>query len=53
LIAAELVAGAALERTESRGGHYRSDYPVTGSTPRRTFTTLSETEARLTLHPAQ
>jgi L-aspartate oxidase len=27
LLAARLVASAALQRQESRGGHYRSDYP--------------------------
>jgi L-aspartate oxidase len=29
LVAARLIAGAALARRESRGGHYRSDYPAT------------------------
>lgn len=29
LVAARLIAQAALERRESRGGHYRSDYPWT------------------------
>ena len=27
LLAARLVASAALQRQESRGGHYRSDFP--------------------------
>lgn len=31
LIAARLIAGAALARRESRGGHYRSDYPATAA----------------------
>ncbi len=40
---ARLVAGAALERRESRGGHYRSDYPrPRTSWRRRLFFTASE-----------
>ena len=31
LVAARLIAGAALARRESRGGHYRSDYPATAA----------------------
>ena len=31
LVAARLIAEAALARRESRGGHYRSDYPATGA----------------------
>lgn len=31
----QILCGAALERTESRGGHYRSDYPKTDPTWRR------------------
>lgn len=36
LLAARLIAGTALERRESRGGHYRSDYPDTDAAPRHT-----------------
>jgi L-aspartate oxidase len=41
LVAAELVAEAALDRRESRGGHYRADFPDTAAEARRTFITLS------------
>jgi L-aspartate oxidase len=36
LVAARLVALAALQRRESRGGHWRADYPVERKA-RRTF----------------
>lgn len=43
--AARLVAGAALMRTESRGGHYRSDYPDTDpALSRRSFITIADLE---------
>ena len=42
--AAKLVTTAALARHESRGGHYRSDYPDTDPAPKRTFMTLSDAE---------
>ncbi|MBV9330142.1 MAG: hypothetical protein JOZ55_01165, partial [Alphaproteobacteria bacterium] len=35
------VAAAALRRTESRGGHYRSDFPLAGPAL-RTFITLAD-----------
>ena len=41
---AKLVAAAALRRRESRGGHFRSDYPQTDENPARTFLTLAEAE---------
>ena len=31
LLAARLIAQAALDRHESRGGHYRADYPQTAA----------------------
>jgi L-aspartate oxidase len=48
LAAAGLVAQCALERRESRGGHYRTDYPALAA-PERTFTTLAEADARRAL----
>ena len=42
--AAKLVTAAALARTESRGGHWRSDHPQTGSDATRTFMTLADAE---------
>ena len=42
--AAKLVAAAALKRTESRGGHYRLDYPSTSPDAQRTFMTLADAE---------
>jgi L-aspartate oxidase len=42
LAAARLVTAAALARTESRGGHWRSDFPQTQKTGTRTFTTLPD-----------
>lgn len=43
LVAARLVTAAALARTESRGGHYRADFPETDpAQARRTFLTLGQ-----------
>ncbi|MCC0008533.1 MAG: L-aspartate oxidase [Hyphomicrobiaceae bacterium] len=45
-LAARLVTGSALLRTESRGGHYRRDYPDPDpSKAQRSFVTLDELEA--------
>jgi L-aspartate oxidase len=40
--AAKLVTAAALARTESRGGHWRTDYPATAAEGTRTFLTLAD-----------
>ncbi len=46
LSTAKLVAAAALRRTESRGGHYRSDYPAADPAwQHRTFISLAEADA--------
>lgn len=45
LVAAKLIVGAALLRTESRGGHYRSDFPSSDQAIRkRSFLTLADIE---------
>jgi L-aspartate oxidase len=41
LTAARLIAEAALRRRESRGGHWRLDFPETAAEARRTFTGLA------------
>jgi L-aspartate oxidase len=46
LIAAQLIARAALARQESRGGHFRADFPAT-ALPERTFVTLDASNASL------
>ena len=40
LVSARLIAACALNRRESRGSHYRPDYPQTAAHGERTFTTL-------------
>lgn len=45
LVAARLIATCALERRESRGGHFRSDFPQASPEAKRTFTTLAAVDA--------
>jgi L-aspartate oxidase len=42
LVAARLIAAAALARKESRGGHFRNDFPCMASPARRTLITLED-----------
>jgi L-aspartate oxidase len=42
--AAKMVTAAALAGHESRGGHFRSDYPQTDTEAKRSFLTLAEAE---------
>jgi L-aspartate oxidase len=37
IVAARFIAGAALAREESRGAHFRSDFPEPGAALQRTF----------------
>jgi len=41
---AKLVTAAALARRESRGAHFRSDYPQTSAAGARSFLTLAEAD---------
>jgi L-aspartate oxidase len=50
--AARLVAAAALARQESRGSHWRSDFPATDAQGQRTVLTLAAAQA-LALPPAR
>lgn len=45
LVAARLIAEAALARKESRGAHFRSDFPCMASPARRTSLTFAEAAA--------
>ncbi|MDP3175310.1 MAG: L-aspartate oxidase [Phenylobacterium sp.] len=44
LSAARLVAACALARHESRGGHFRSDFPQTSPDAKRTFVNLADVD---------
>jgi len=46
LVAARLIAQGALDRRESRGGHFRADFPATADQARHTRVTASRADAR-------
>jgi L-aspartate oxidase len=41
-VTSALIAHAALARHESRGGHFRTDFPATNNKERRSFTKLGD-----------
>jgi L-aspartate oxidase len=47
LVAARLIAQAGLDREESRGAHWRSDFPETAAKARRTFITFADAQPAL------
>ena len=51
LFAAEMVCRSALQRTESRGSHYRSDYPTENEKDWLKNIVISRQETELTLQP--
>ncbi|MEM1038903.1 MAG: L-aspartate oxidase [Pseudomonadota bacterium] len=54
LIAAKLIAVAALNREESRGGHYRTDYPNENpALAQRSYLTLAKAETMIAAYMAQ
>lgn len=52
LCAASIIASAALQRRESRGGHFRADFPSAEPRAERTFSLRSDTEVPV-LEPAE
>ena len=54
-VTAKMVVAGALARQESRGGHYRNDFPLTAPHGTRTFMTLADADriAAESVHAAQ
>jgi L-aspartate oxidase len=50
---AKIVTAAALARRESRGGHFRSDYPQTDAVAKRSFLTLADAEKIISNPPLE
>ncbi|THD64076.1 MAG: L-aspartate oxidase [Phenylobacterium sp.] len=53
LVAARLVAAGALARQESRGGHFRADFPAAGAEPRRSFVRWADLAPAAWKHAAE
>jgi L-aspartate oxidase len=52
-VTAKMVVAGALARHESRGSHYRSDFPQTDPVPARTFMTLADADRIASDAPAR
>jgi L-aspartate oxidase len=53
LVAARLVVASALRRQESRGGHFRADFPAADAQPRRSFVRWTDVAPAAWQHAAE